>query len=174
MFNASNRRYIGAKTKLLEKIDSVILEQIDYTKQKNLSFFDAFSGTGVVSAYFIQKPEFKHLIMNDFLYSNAVIHQAFFDKNSFDFKKLQDFKKYYQNLQAKNLKENYYSKHFRGKFFSLNDAKIIGEIREHLDKNLKTKIINQKAVNKIMAKNFKNISCFQPPMMSFKSSFLTL
>ena len=45
MFNLKNRRYTGAKTKLLEKIDFVILKNI---KKENLSFFDVFDGTGVV------------------------------------------------------------------------------------------------------------------------------
>lgn len=142
MFDISNRRYTGAKTKLLDKIDSVLLKT--YENKSNLSFFDVFGGTGVVSAYFMQKSQFNHFIINDFLYSNYVIYKAFFDKQDFDLKKIKAFEELYQNLKAELLQENYYSRYFGGKFFSFNDSKIIGEIREGLDKNLKTAVINQK------------------------------
>lgn len=45
MFSLSNRRYTGAKTKLLEAIDISILKVFDYGEKDNLSFFDVFSGT---------------------------------------------------------------------------------------------------------------------------------
>lgn len=72
-----NRRYTGAKTKLLKHIDSVIKESFDYTNVQNLSFFDVFGGTGVVSEYFMQKPQFGQFIVNDFLHSNFCIYQGF-------------------------------------------------------------------------------------------------
>ena len=54
-FNLSSRRYTGSKTKLLESIDEALLKHFDYKGCENLSFFDVFAGTGVVSEYFIQK-----------------------------------------------------------------------------------------------------------------------
>lgn len=66
MFSLSNRRYTGAKTKLLDSIDESILKVFDY--KNNLSFFDVFSGTGVVSEYFAKKKEFNSIIINDFCY----------------------------------------------------------------------------------------------------------
>lgn len=68
MFSLSNRRYTGAKTKLLNAIDTSILKSFDYRNKKNLSFFDVFSGTGVVSEYFAKKSEFKNIVINDFCY----------------------------------------------------------------------------------------------------------
>lgn len=68
MFSLSNRRHTGAKTKLLEAIDTSILKSFDYRDKKNLSFFDVFSGTGVVSEYFAKKNEFSKIIINDFCY----------------------------------------------------------------------------------------------------------
>ncbi|WP_334083401.1 DNA adenine methylase [Helicobacter typhlonius] len=143
MFSLANRRYTGAKTKLLESIDESILKTFDYKDKRNLSFFDVFCGTGVVSEYFAKKPQFSHCILNDFLHSNFVIYQGFFAQDSFDCKKLESLKQEFANLQAKNIKENYYSKAFGDKFFSKNDSKIIGYLRDRLDKLLETKTINK-------------------------------
>ncbi|RDU61284.1 DNA adenine methylase [Helicobacter sp. MIT 14-3879] len=151
MFHLSSRRYTGAKTKLLNNIDLVILKHFDYTKHKGLSFFDVFAGTGVVSEFFTKKPEFRHFIINDFLYANYVIYQGFFSQKSFSYKKLQAYCKEYQSLNPKQIKENYYSKHFGDKFFSHNDSKLIGEIRENLDLLLGKKHINQKEFTLLLA-----------------------
>lgn len=144
MFHLSSRRYTGAKTKLLESIDESILKTFDYRDERNLSFFDVFAGTGVVGEYFVKKPQFSHCILNDFLYSNDVIYQGFFGQDSFDFEKLESFKQEFASLQSQNIQENYYSKHFGGKFFSQNDSKIIGYLRDELDRLLELKAINQK------------------------------
>ncbi|EPY3961155.1 DNA adenine methylase [Campylobacter upsaliensis] len=144
MFSLSNRRYTGAKTKLLDSIDESILKSFDYRNKKNLSFFDVFGGTGVVSEYFAKKKEFNSIIINDFLHSNFIIYQGFFTQDSFDSKKLEFFKKEFANLKAKDIKGNYYSKHFGDKFFSKNDSKIIGYVRDRLDYLLDQKAINEK------------------------------
>ncbi|EAJ2282068.1 hypothetical protein BLN40_03240 [Campylobacter upsaliensis] len=86
MFSLSNRRYTGAKTKLLDSIDESILKSFDYREKDNLSFFDVFSGTGVVSEYFAKKSEFSKIIINDFLHSSFIIYQGFFTQDSFDLK----------------------------------------------------------------------------------------
>ncbi len=140
----ANRRYTGAKTKLLESIDESILKSFDYKNKHNLSFFDVFSGTGVVSEYFMQKPQFTYFILNDFLYSNYVIYQGFFGQDFFNFKKLEPLRQEFANLSAQKIKENYYSKHFGGKFFSQNDSKIIGYLRDEFNRLLGLKAINQK------------------------------
>ncbi|MCX2717923.1 hypothetical protein OQH61_09280 [Helicobacter sp. MIT 21-1697] len=78
MFSLANRRYTGAKTKLLDKIDSALLQSFDYRTHKNLSFFDVFGGTGVVSEYFgfsIWKGWMFRIIAT--LYSNAIYQQYF-------------------------------------------------------------------------------------------------
>lgn len=144
MFLLSSRRYTGAKTKLLNAIDESILQVFDYKIKKNLSFFDVFGGTGVVGEHFAKKKEFNKMIINDFLHSNFIIYQGFFTQEIFNLKKLENFKKEFANLRAKDIKENYYSKHYGGKFFSENDSKIIGYIRDELDKLFKQKMLNQK------------------------------
>lgn len=144
MFSPSNRRYTGAKTKLLDSIDTSILKSFDYRDRKNLSFFDVFGGTGVVSEYFAKKKEFNSIIINDFLHSNFIIYQGFFIQDLFDLEKLESFKKEFAKLKPKDIKENYYSKHFGDKFFSKNDSKIIGYVRDRLDCLLDQKAINEK------------------------------
>lgn len=164
MLNLSSRRYTGSKTKLLESIDEALLKHFDYRGCENLSFFDVFAGTGVVSEYFIQKKEFSHLIINDFLESNFVIYKAFFAskeyvKESFDKAKLDFYAKTFNELDVlldshstlkhnfhtdlEILQDNYYSQHFGNAFFSFNDAKKIGFIREELDNLLESKKITK-------------------------------
>lgn len=139
-----SRCYTGSKTKLLEKIDEVLLRHFSYENSKNLSFFDVFAGTGVVSEYFIKKQAFKKLIINDFLESNFVIYQGFFAKDTFDKNKLEFYAKSFNEIKPEKLAQNYYSKNFGSAFFSTNDAKIIGYIRNFLDEILKNKNINKK------------------------------
>ncbi|WP_066387075.1 DNA adenine methylase [Helicobacter himalayensis] len=149
MFSIYSRRYTGAKTKLLKQIDKVLLEHFDYSLQSNLSFFDVFAGTGVVSAYFMQKAEFSHFLVNDFLESNFIIYQGFFAQEHFNEEKLLSLREKFNAL--KNIKENYYSKAFGDKFFSFQDAKHIGFIREELDRLLKQKQINTKEFHILLA-----------------------
>ena len=103
-----------------------------------------FSGTGVVSEYFAKKKEFNSIIINDFLHSNFIIYQGFFTQDLFDLEKLESFKKEFAKLKPKDIKENYYSKHFGDKFFSKNDSKIIGYVRDRLDYLLDQKAISKK------------------------------
>lgn len=172
MFNLSSRRYTGSKTKLLESIDEALLKHFDYRGCENLSFFDVFAGTGVVSEYFIQKKEFSHLIINDFLESNFVIYKAFFAskeyaKESFDKAKLDFYAKTFNELDVllnshstlkhnfhtdlEILQDNYYSKHFGNAFFSFNDAKKIGFIRDELDNLLESKEITKQEFTILLA-----------------------
>ena len=126
-----NRRYIGNKAKLLDWIDSIISKNI---KSAN-SFFDVFAGSGVVSDYFSSK--FDNIIVNDFLYSNEIIYKAFFGTSDFPQNKVNKTIEYYNEIDEKKLKENYFSKNFGGKFFSINVAKKIGFIRNDIEKNKK-------------------------------------
>ena len=171
-FNLSSRRYTGSKTKLLESIDEALLKHFDYRGCENLSFFDVFAGTGVVSEYFIQKKEFSHLIINDFLESNFVIYKAFFAskeyvKESFDKAKLDFYAKTFNELDVlldshstlkhnfhtdlEILQDNYYSQHFGNAFFSFNDAKKIGFIRDELDNLLESKKITKQEFTILLA-----------------------
>ncbi len=121
-----NRRYTGSKYKLAEWIVSLI--------NKNCvgnSFCDIFAGTGIIAYSMMHSVD--SVCINDFLFSNDVIYRAFFEDASYDAAKLESIKEYYLKKDAENLSDNYCSKWYGGKFFSHNDAKIIGYIRDNID-----------------------------------------
>lgn len=132
MFSISNRRYTGSKYKLLDWIEELILDNCE-----GESFFDVFAGTGVVSDRMSQ--HYNHVIMNDFLFSNEIIYKAFFGKGEYNSNTLEKYREHFQGLNPKKIKDNYFSTNFGEKYFSNNDAKMIGKIREEikrLKKNL--------------------------------------
>ncbi|BCZ20049.1 D12 class N6 adenine-specific DNA methyltransferase family protein (plasmid) [Helicobacter sp. NHP19-012] len=141
-FNIANRRYTGAKTKILNEIGAVIASIPSLEKQKNKVFFDVFAGTGVVSEFFIRQNSFTHFILNDFLHANHAIYQAFLSQEPFNQALLNSLHDRYNALD--HLEDNYYSKHFGGKFFSLLDAQKIGFIRSDIDRLRHTHAITQK------------------------------
>lgn len=123
-----NRRYIGSKNKLIEWIFSIMKEECIGD-----SFADIFAGTGVVSA--VASKHFKKVILNDFLHSNFVIYNAFFGNGAWDKSKIDNIIKDFNNIYADDLDDNYFSINFGGKYFSKNSAKIIGFVRENIEKN---------------------------------------
>ena len=125
-YDIENRRYIGSKNKLITWIKSLIVEETEGS-----SFLDLFAGTGVVSKNMLDL--YDTFIINDFLYSNEVIYKAFFSTEPFNKNVIKNKEKNYQKLMVGN--ENYFSKNYGGKFFSNNDAIVIGEIREDIDKD---------------------------------------
>ena len=70
----NNRRYTGSKYKLMPWIKELIEKKCP----KHSKLFDVFGGTGVVTAELLDL--FDSAIINDFLYSNEVIYNAFFGK----------------------------------------------------------------------------------------------
>ena len=167
MFKLSSRRYTGAKTKLLSQIESCLLKHLNALQDtQNLSFFDVFAGTGVVSEYFMQhyaqncnevdfarknvdkktnkKPRFMRFILNDFLHSNYAIYKGFFGGESFDNAKLGQIVKSYNSLNVAKIAPNYYTHSFGNLFFSNGDSSIIGYIRDDLDALLEMGKITQK------------------------------
>lgn len=128
MYNISNRRYTGSKYKLLDWIEELILENCE-----GESFFDVFAGTGVVSAR--MSKHYNSVIMNDFLFSNEIIYKAFFGNDKYDVNVIEKYKKQFQNISPNKIKDNYFSVNFGDKYFSKNDAKLIGKIREEIQKS---------------------------------------
>lgn len=122
-----NRRYIGNKYKLADWIFSIIEKECEGN-----SFTDIFAGTGVVAARAATR--FKNIILNDFLYSNHAIYKAFFDKGDWDRNKIDDIIQGYNRMNGKDLSDNYFFKNFGGKYFSRSSAKIIGFVRDDIEK----------------------------------------
>ena len=131
-FEINNRRYTGCKYKLTDWIKEVIKEGCPNCT----SFCDIFAGTGVVTASVIDM--FEEYIINDFLFSNEVIYNAFFLKEAYSEEKMYAFYSKYHFLTADSLPENYFSKNFGGNFFSKDDALIIGFIRDDIERNRKS------------------------------------
>jgi adenine-specific DNA-methyltransferase len=123
-----NRRYIGSKYKLIEWIFSILEKEC-----KGDSFADVFAGTGVVSA--VATKHFKEVILNDFLFSNYAVYQAFFGNGKWDKNKIDNIIKDYNNICGDDLEDNYFSENFGGKYFSQNSAKVIGAVRENIEEN---------------------------------------
>jgi len=131
-FDINNRRYTGSKYKLSDWI----VELIDKNCTGN-SFCDIFAGTSIISYKMLKKV--KHLILNDFLFSNNTIYKAFYGKGIYDLSKLESIAAKYIEKNANKLGDNYMSRNFGGKFFSYHDAKMIGYIRNNIE-SLKAKI----------------------------------
>jgi adenine-specific DNA-methyltransferase len=143
-FDLQNRRYIGNKYKLLDWIYENVKKNC-----KGDSFLDIFAGTGVVSERFLTT--YKRIILNDFLYSNNVIYNAFFSSNGADYKHLGKITSELSNLAKSAKSQNYFDKNFGGKFFSKKDARKIGFIRQKLDDYLVDDKINQTEYNVLLA-----------------------
>lgn len=125
-FQLQNRRYLGNKYKLLGFIEDIISEKCGEID----SLCDIFSGTGVVGERF-NTPEVK-IISNDFLYANYVCLNAFLGVSRDILSNVARKISHLNNLQSKG--DNYFSKHFGGTYFSLENARKIGAIREEIDR----------------------------------------
>ena len=122
MFDIQNRRYIGSKYKLVKNIIDII-EEYQYD-----SFLDLFGGTGIVASGV--KDAFKTVGVNDILYSNLVIYEAFFGKGTFSMDKLQKLCLEFNKLSGK---KTFFSNIYANTYFSEEDCKKIGSIRERID-----------------------------------------
>jgi len=137
-----NRRYTGSKFKLCNWIVNLVTSQCSGN-----SFCDIFSGTSVVSYHLL--PFFNEIILNDFLFSNYVIYKAFYSNSEFDSDKLDCYLKKYSEINPNHIDDNYLSENFGGKFFSINDSKIIGHIREDIESNKDN--LNEREYNILLA-----------------------
>ena len=137
MIDINNRRYIGSKTKLLETIKEAIPESYF---SDNLSFADVFAGTGVVGYYFSKYA--KKVIVNDILYSNVAVYNAFFSNEKIDKEKLSEILDEFNAIDPSTLEDNYFSRIYGNKYFSNSDAKKIGFIRDELERK-KGKLTNR-------------------------------
>ncbi|HCJ67610.1 MAG TPA: DNA methyltransferase, partial [Elusimicrobia bacterium] len=128
-FQLQNRRYLGNKYKLLGFIEDIVAEKCNGIK----SFCDIFAGTGVVGERF-NKPEIK-IISNDFLFTNYVCLKAFLSTNS----PIQNIADKIDILNSlKTDQDNYFSKYFGNTYFSLENSRKIGAIREEIEKIAET------------------------------------
>lgn len=131
-----SRRYIGSKAKLTHWIIETILNE---TRDVN-SLVDIFAGTASVAKSASQY--FPKIIINDILYANNVIYNAFFKNDFWDKAKVEDIIDHYNSINPSELEENYFSENYGDKFFDKQNAKLIGYIREDLE-NRKTNLTDK-------------------------------
>lgn len=133
-----SRRYLGNKYSLIPIIEEALGSKLDEIN----SVADVFSGTGVVGEYFLNKG--KNVIFNDLLYSNKIIYKAWFGEKKYDEDKTTDIINRYNNLDSKKLSENYFSDNFKDTYFSHENCKKIGYIREDIERMFLSKEINER------------------------------
>ena len=124
-FELGNRRYLGGKSKLLDFIQD---EAVKALGKEPDSVFDVFAGTGVVGYHFATQGV--QVISNDLLLHNYFGLQTFMGSQNIDLKQLAEKMVHLQNLSPK---KNYFSEHFGGNFFSEQNAKKIGVIRNEIE-----------------------------------------
>ena len=128
----NNRRYLGNKYKLLSFIKSVVAENCECVE----SVADVFAGTGAVASAFADR----RIITNDILYSNYICHVAWFSPEKYSRKKIGQLIRYYNDYVA--TQDNYMSENFSGTFFSREDCRKIGFVRENIEALFEVSEIN--------------------------------
>lgn len=119
----NNRRYLGNKYRLLPFITQVVN---DYCKDVNI-VADLFAGTGAVSSAF----QDRQIITNDILYSNYISNLAWFSPEGYDETKITHIIEEYNAHSVST--DNYMSRNFADTFFSREDCRRIGYIREDIE-----------------------------------------
>ncbi len=130
----NNRRYLGNKYKLLDFIKGTVLTECAGIN----TVADIFAGTGSVASAFSDKK----LITNDLLYFNHICHVAWFGAEHYDQDKIKNLIKYYNSVNPQE--ENYMSLNFADTFFSRDDCRKIGFIREDIEINYQAQRINKR------------------------------
>ncbi|MCB0540772.1 MAG: DNA adenine methylase, partial [Bacteroidetes bacterium] len=126
-FGLHSRRYIGNKAKLTDWIIEIIQKETI----GNNTFIDVFSGTASIAKEAMKS--YKTVVLNDILFSNNIAYQAFFTKQKWDKEKIIEIINEYNTLNPKDIKGNYFSKNFGGKFYEHDISKIIGYIRQDIE-----------------------------------------
>lgn len=135
-FEVNNRRYLGSKYKLLDFITRTVSENCTGIN----SVADIFGGTGVVANKFNQKG--KQIIVNDILLSNYYSYLTWFGSEDVDIKKITQYIKAFNNKECHH--NNYVSNNFGGTYFTINNARKIGYIREKINLLKRKKVINNR------------------------------
>lgn len=124
-FQLQNRRYLGNKYKLLGFIEDIVSEKCNSFE----SFCDIFAGTGVVGYRFNEKNI--KIISNDILASNYYALKTFLGTSDINLNAIEGKIALLNSLEAKE--DNYFSIYFGNTYFTLENARKIGAIREKID-----------------------------------------
>lgn len=130
----NNRRYLGNKYKLLPFITRVV-----NTECENINTIaDIFAGTGAVASAFTDKK----IITNDLMYSNYICHVAWFSSEDYSEEKIIELVMHYNSINVEE--DNYMSENFANTYFSKEDCKKIGFIRQDIEDRFIKKDINER------------------------------
>lgn len=124
-FELGNRRYLGGKTKLIGFIESETQAALGRMPR---SIFDVFAGTGVVAQHFHNKGI--PIVASDLLRHNYLGLTCFMGPQKLNLNSLAEKIVHLSKLRGK---KNYFSENFGGTYFSLDNAKKIGSIREEIE-----------------------------------------
>lgn len=138
MFDIQNRRYLGSKYKLSEFICWVVENNCEGIN----TVADIFAGTGVVANLFNICN--KKIIVNDLLYSNYLIYNCFFSEEVVDLKKIQGILNNLNNCNP--IEDNYFSENFGDSFFTMQNARKIGYVREEIEQMDQSLSFREKAI----------------------------
>ena len=125
-FRISERWYLGNKTGVLKLIAQVLESEVGSFS----TFCDIFAGSGVVGHYFNNSQI--SIISNDILHSNYLSNTAWLSPDEIDEPKLLKLIDYLNSLKSKD--ENYVSLNFGDKYWTEENARKIGVIREEIKK----------------------------------------
>ena len=134
MISINNRRYIGSKFRMINFIkETMKKEKIEYS-----SFLDLFGGTGIVGDFFNDQKT--KVYVNDLLKSNYISYLAWFGNEKINKNKIREYIEKYNSLT--DLEDNYFSLNFSNTYFSEENCKKIGFIREDIEDNYTNNNLN--------------------------------
>lgn len=124
-FTMGSRRYLGGKSKLLDFIENQVRSALGRNPK---SIFDVFAGTGVVSERFSSLGA--RILANDLLLHNSTALNGFLGPDPVDLLELREKVHYLSGCEGS---DNYVSHHFGGTYFSVENARRIGAIRDEIE-----------------------------------------
>jgi adenine-specific DNA-methyltransferase len=126
VFCLNNRKYLGAKYRLLDFIHETVLSRVDSPRV----FIDGFAGTGIVGLHF--RHHVRRIISNDLLYSNFVVNQAFLNSTpgNVDLGRVQEL---LYTLNRLPPRRGYVCEQYGGRYFTARNAGRIDAVREHIE-----------------------------------------
>ncbi|WP_407537896.1 DNA adenine methylase [Cetobacterium somerae] len=132
-----NRKYLKSKSRYVDFIKYIVEKECgEYT-----SFFDVFSGTGIVANSFNQRNI--KVIVNDILKSNYCIYKAWLSNEKYDKEKIKNLIEEFNGNEFPKL-ANYISQNFTGNYFTYENALKIGWIRNTIKRLKETGEINER------------------------------
>ena len=125
-FSLNNRKYLGAKHRLLDFIHDTVLSRVSSPRV----FIDGFAGTGVVGLHF--RAHARRIVSNDLLYSNFVVNQAFLNStpHNVDLGRVEEL---LDGLNRLPPRRGYAFRQYGGRYFTARNAGRIDAVRERIE-----------------------------------------